>query len=201
MHFMNGLNQTILRKPIPVYHKMFSPHTERLSDTADQSRWWKFKSPCTMTTCPADQSQRLPNTYLKFWEVLPLMLPTPAQKRLKKETFWKILTIFLWKNPSIFMLLTIIVTLHVEYQRLLISFIATLKKQALLPTTTTKKNSSSRLITRYYTTREWGSGETYPATWKNSDWISQFKTLTECQWCHFILLHESQANFKYRQNP
>lgn len=88
MHFMNGLNQTILRKPIPVYHKMFSPHTERL-DTADQSWWWKFKSPCTMTTCPADQSQRLQNTYLKFWEVLPLMLPTPAQKRLKKGNILK----------------------------------------------------------------------------------------------------------------
>lgn len=37
------------------------------------------------------------------------------------------------------MLFTIIVTLHVEYQRLLISFIATLIKQALLPTTTTEK--------------------------------------------------------------
>lgn len=164
---MNGLNRTISRKPVPVYHEMFSPHTERLSDTADQSWWWKFKSTCTCT-------ERLQNTYFKFWEMLPLMPCTPAQRRLKKETFWKFVTIFLEKS-SIFMLLTIIITLHVEYQKRLISFIATLITPFYLPLP--GKNSNFCLITHHCTTQEWGGGETYQATWKNSDSI---KILAEC---------------------
>lgn len=71
------------------------------------------------------------------------------------------------------MLLTIILTLNVEHQK--VSFIAALIKPFYLPLP--GKNSNSCSVTHYYIAQEWGGGENYQDTWKNSDWISQYKSL------------------------
>lgn len=126
---MNGLNQTILRKICPsLSQNVFT--TYRDTDTAHQWWWWKFKSTCTQTICPTDQSLRLQNTCLKFWKMRSLMLYITVQNRLK-GTCWKIL-LFYRKKP-IFMSHTTIAIIHAEYQKFFISFIATLIKFFYLP--------------------------------------------------------------------
>lgn len=132
--FMNGLTQTILRKICPsLSQNVFT--TYRDTDTAHQSWWWKFKSTCTCTTCPTDQSLRPQNICLKFWKMGSLMLCVPVQNRLKGK-FWEIILSF--TENSLILCYILLLQLFMQISKTLHQFYSYCHR-VLLPITTREK--------------------------------------------------------------